>query len=309
MPRSDFIDSSREVLDQVGSPPFLRKLGRFRLGVHQALARRPGSNPASRATQANGLEMANYKTYTPGDDLRHFDWNAYMRLGQKVIKTFRAEQEAPLHLLIDTSASMGVPKSDGKLPLAVGVAASLAYVSLRQQDPVCIVGVGKNATGATPFYRHPSHFGEIRAALARLQASGPTLLTEGIVSYLRTARLPGLAIVLSDFLVHPDIYERTLGALLERRYAVAALRLIGPLERDPSDLRGRIRLHDAETGTERIVDLSDAHRARYRSTLRDHLTGLSSWCASHGVTYGLLCTDDGIEVSVLRGVPGVGILQ
>src|SRR5215510_6013220 len=144
MPPSASTADVGAALRAVSAPHVLRKLDRLRLVAQHSVTHRPGNTPVARATQASGLELANHKAYAPGDDLRHLDWNAYGRLDQRLIKTFRAEREAPVHLLIDASASMAVPAADGKLAFAIGLAAGLAYVALRQTNPVRIVILGEN---------------------------------------------------------------------------------------------------------------------------------------------------------------------
>src|SRR4030095_16605087 len=162
MPPSDSIADVGAALRTVSAPQVLRKLDRLRLSSQLSVTQRPGNTPVARATQASGLELSNHKLYTPGDDLRHLDWNAYGRLDQRVIKTFRAEREAPVHLFIDTSASMGVPAADGKLPFAVGLAAGLAYVALRQNNPVrAILLSGSAASRLSPLFRHVQRLPEL----------------------------------------------------------------------------------------------------------------------------------------------------
>jgi hypothetical protein len=157
-------------------------------------------------------------------------------------------------------------------------------------------------------FRHPGRFEEIQGILAGLFPAGPTILSEGFGAYLRATRLPGLAVILSDFLVPPEVYEQALESLLARGLGVAALRLIGRGEREPARFL-RLRLHDAETGDERAVDLSAENLALYRSALEEHLGALKRWCASHGALYGAADTEGGIEALVLHDLPRIGILQ
>jgi uncharacterized protein (DUF58 family) len=311
MQPNDSIADLSHPLRAVSDPAFLSKLHRFRLRVRHSASRRTGNTSMPFAVQSDGMELANHKSYTPGDDLRHFDWNAYGRLDQKLIKTFRAEREAPLHLIIDTSASMGVPAADGKLEFAAALAAGLAYVSLRQHDPVQLVALARERRGGSlaPLFRHPQRLPDLQAILATLRPSGTTILEEGIAAYLRTTRLPGIVIVLSDFLVRPPVYEGALGRLRERGYSVAALRVIGPGERDPRDLPRRVRIRDAETGCERLVDLDLAHRQRYAAALEGQLADLKTWCDRHLVTYALVDTALGLEACLLREMPRAGLLQ
>src|SRR4051794_12012578 len=136
MPPSASTAELDAVLRIVTAPPVLRKLERLRLSAQHSVTQRPGNTRVARATQASGLELANHKAYAPGDDLRHLDWNAYGRLDERLIKTFQAEREAPVHLLIDASASMAVPVEDGKFAFAAGLVAGLGYIALRHSNPV-----------------------------------------------------------------------------------------------------------------------------------------------------------------------------
>src|SRR5512143_3669546 len=159
------------------TPRFLRKLDRLHLSVRRSLSTRPGNTPMPRGSQGSGIEIERHKSYDAGDDLRQLDWNAYGRLDELLIKTFRAEREAPLHLFIDASASMGVPAGDAKFTFALSLAASLAYVSVRNHDPVRAVGVNAvlpRGYVAAPFLRHRSALHSLRDFLLQLQPQGET---------------------------------------------------------------------------------------------------------------------------------------
>src|ERR1700720_1872080 len=52
-------------------------------------------------------EFAEYRAYTPGDDLRHVDWNVFARTEKAFLKRYRGETNSQLTLMLDSSASMG----------------------------------------------------------------------------------------------------------------------------------------------------------------------------------------------------------
>lgn len=292
------------------APSFLRTLDRLRFAGQHSVGQNPGVTPVARVTQASGHEIAAHKPYAPGDDLRHVDWNALARLDQRVIKTFRAEREAPLHLLIDASASMDAPAGDGKFPFAVGLAASLAYVALRHGNPVRIALLGgPDGARLAPLLRHAQRLPELHQFLAAVAAGGPTRLLDGVRAYLRTTRLPGTAVVLSDFLVEPAAYEAALDELRGHRYDVAAIRVIGPDERTADELPRRIRLRDAETGTERTLELTAAQRQRYAAAVEHHLANLRSWCAARAIVCAIADTAAGLGATMLHELPRTGLLQ
>src|ERR1700690_659309 len=74
-------------------------------------------------------EFAEYRMYTPGDDLRHVDWNVYARTDRCYLKRYHGETNTHVTLLLDASRSMGFTShSVSKIDYARFLAASLAYL-------------------------------------------------------------------------------------------------------------------------------------------------------------------------------------
>src|SRR3984885_6392778 len=116
-------------------PGYLERLDGLILGARRARTARPGRRVLGRV-QGAGIEPENFREYSVGDDLRFLDWNAYARLDDLTIRTFRAERQVEITILIDASASMGLPRDDDKLGLALLLGASLAYIGMNENDPV-----------------------------------------------------------------------------------------------------------------------------------------------------------------------------
>src|SRR5271170_8026776 len=71
-------------------------------------------------------EFAEYRAYTPGDDLRHIDWNVFARTERMFLKRFHGDTNSQLLILLDSSASMSFKSgSVSKLDYARFLAASL----------------------------------------------------------------------------------------------------------------------------------------------------------------------------------------
>ena len=51
-------------------------------------------------------EFAEYRAYSPGDDLRHVDWNVFARSENMFLKRYRGETNCQVTILLDTSRSM-----------------------------------------------------------------------------------------------------------------------------------------------------------------------------------------------------------
>src|SRR6202050_5077348 len=83
------------------------------------------------------LEFAEYRAYTPGDDLRHVDWNLFARTDRMYLKRYRGETNSQLRLLLDASNSMQYSSHEvSKMNYARYAAAALFYLAIHnQRDP------------------------------------------------------------------------------------------------------------------------------------------------------------------------------
>src|ERR1700694_5891899 len=85
-------------------------------------------------------EFAEYRAYTPGDDLRHVDWNVFARTERAYLKRYRGATNCQLTMMLDSSASMGY-SSHGITKLDYGrfLAVSLAYLANQQRDAAGVI--------------------------------------------------------------------------------------------------------------------------------------------------------------------------
>src|ERR1700676_630469 len=150
-------------------------------------------------------EFAEYRAYTPGDDLRHVDWNVFARTERAYLKRYRGETTSLLAVLLDASQSMEYAShSVTKMDYARYIAASLFYLAIHSQ---------RDAAGLVVFdddvrnYIRPS---TRQGQLARLR-SGPDLAEPRArtnfakpIDHLRQfLRRRGMVLVISDFFGAP----------------------------------------------------------------------------------------------------------
>jgi uncharacterized protein (DUF58 family) len=285
----------------------------MRLRVGRASGARPGETPVRGASQSSGVEVESFKTYTPGDDIRHVDWIALGRLDQLFTRRFVPEREIPLHVLVDGSASMGVPRASSKFRFAIRLAVSLAYMAINHNDSVRLAvfrRVGEElALVETRRYRHRGRFPELEPILAGLAPSGGTALLEGVNAYLERNREGGLAFVLSDFLTPVAVYQEALTRLRARRLEVRVVHLVGHAERELGALRGRLRLRDVETGTNKDVALTETERRRYRQAFESRIEEIRRFCHAYGIGHALAVTEDGVAHFLTRTLAAQGLIE
>ena len=211
----------------------LRKLNQLTLVASRV---RTGAIKGERRSSRRGssVEFADYRDYTPGDDLRRLDWNIYARLDRPFIKLFEEEEDLAVYVLVDGSRSMDWGEGDlHKFQYALRLAAGLGAITLASGD-VLSVGVlqsGRVATEYGPARGQgvlPRFFGFLNG----LGAGGETDLNASLRGFALKPRRSGLVILISDLLA-PGGYETGLRPLLGRGHEVTLLHLLAPDELDP----------------------------------------------------------------------------
>ena len=122
-------------------------------------------------------EFADYRNYVEGDDLRFIDWNIYGRLDRLFLKLFLEEEDLHVHLLVDTSMSMGFGMPH-KLDFAKRVAAAIGYIGLANMDRVQVHAFGEGLSGKTSALRGKVSSHKLFSFLEDLEPCGITGLRD-----------------------------------------------------------------------------------------------------------------------------------
>jgi uncharacterized protein (DUF58 family) len=99
-----------------------------------------------------GFELADFRPYSPGDDLRDLDWNALARWNEPVVRRFRDAQPAELRIVVDRSPSMGFGNPT-KETMARRIAGAVGIVAIASGIAVQAAGEGANAKDAQSWLR------------------------------------------------------------------------------------------------------------------------------------------------------------
>jgi uncharacterized protein (DUF58 family) len=207
-----------------------------------------------------GIDVADLRTYTPEDDVRHIDWNVTARLDEPYVRQYHEDRELTAWLLLDRSRSMAFgPEGRGKDVVLVELAVTLARLLGRGGNRVGALLFDEQLERTVPPRTGRTHVLRLGHELSRPRpiATAPgatTDLAQLLHAGLTTIRRRSLVFVVSDFITVPG-WERPL-AQLARRHEVVAIRVVDPLERELPPL-GLIVVEDAETGEQVVADTSD----------------------------------------------------
>jgi uncharacterized protein (DUF58 family) len=262
----------------------LRKLNQLTLVASRV---RAGAIKGERRSSRRGssVEFADYRDYTPGDDLRRLDWNIYARLDRPFIKLLEEEEDLAVHILLDGSQSMDWGEGEAhKFNYARRLAAGLGAVALASGD-VLTIGLLQRGSVAVEFgpSRGQASLPRLFDFLEGLEAVGKTNLNLSMREYSIRSRRVGLVILISD-LFTPDGYEAGLRQLLGRGHEAALLHVLAPDELDPP-LAGDLQLVDIETNHAQDVSLDGGLRAQYRLRARAWIRAAQLDCRKQGIRY------------------------
>ncbi len=288
-----------------------------------------GKLPGERRSRRRGssVEFDDFRDYTPGDDLRHIDWNVLARLDRLFVKLFREDEDLALHIVVDASASMdaGTPS---KLVLAQRLAVGLAYIGLSGQSRVLVSVIGAprrravQTLAAMRGRRNLRRIGEFVLGASRAPEGesaaghGAGAFNAALKEIALARRGRGVMVVLSDFLVAEDV-RTGLGYLSGNAggggFDVHAFMVLSPGELEPEKeagggVIGDVRLTDVETGRATEVSISGAVLRRYKTRIAAHVEMVRRVCTARGIGFAMVRSDADAGDLLTRVLRARGVL-
>lgn len=277
---------------------FLKKLEYLHVVSKKAFA---GQARADRLApkRGRGLEFADTRPYSVGDDFRHIDWKAYRRLGRLLLRLFDEEQDLPIYLFIDASQSMAPPgQGEEKFEQALRIAAALCYIGLAHLDRVTIMPFDSTVREERSPGQGKGRIFRVFEMLEQMRPGGSTNMAESFKSFAARGRRAGLAVVISDFL-DPQGYETALKMLQARGHDVYAVQMASEQDRDPGAL-GDVRFVDAENGETRDIEVTPALARAYTAAWEKHTEDLQTYCGRYNIGYVRADVERPVEEIILK---------
>jgi uncharacterized protein (DUF58 family) len=243
-------------------------------------------------------EFAEYRAYTPGDDLRHVDWNLFARTERTYLKRYRGETNSQLTILLDASNSMQYSSHEvTKMSYARYAAAALFYLAIHnQRDPAGLIVFDDEVR---EFIRPSTRLGQLSRLLAGLERAEPrarTNFAKPMKYFQELLRRRGMVIIISDFYEEPESIVKTIEPLRFHGSEVVLFHVLDPQEIQPK-LNGPSILVDMET-ERRMEVVPDYVKSEYRRRIDAHLEQMESKAKSAGLGYHLLVTDKPLDAAL-----------
>lgn len=286
-------------------PGFLKQLEQLKVHTRRSfLGSRQGIHTSRR--RGHGLEFADYRPYSPGDDFRTIDWNVLGKTDRVYIREYREEQDLNILFLLDASASMRFPKDDSKLLYAQRLLLALSYAALSNGDTVAISILG----GATsPRYRSLKAISRELEFLTANPAAEWESLTSAVQLGVSRMRFPGKCFLISDCLYEPQELASAVDFIRSRNFEVSLLQVLAPSEIELKLPSGSFSARDNEQKKSISLALDQRSAEEYRKLLGEHLAAIENYALRSGVSSLTLSSADDLEEVILSRLPAMGILK
>jgi uncharacterized protein (DUF58 family) len=234
-------------------------------------------------------EFEEYRAYSPGDDLRHVDWNVYARTERAYLKRYRGETNTSAVVMLDASASMGFGAKVTKFEYAKYLASSLAYLAHLQRDSTGLIVFHDQVAN---FVRPSSRQGQLMRLLhgiGEAELGKRTNFEQPFIELQQFMKRRGVTALISDFFENPETVIKTVEPLRFRGNELILFHVLDPREIELQLDDGAL-LVDMETG-EALESTPEYAKTEYRQKVQAHIEELRTKAHAAGIDYFLLRTD------------------
>jgi uncharacterized protein (DUF58 family) len=240
------------------------------------------------------VEFAEYREYTPGDEIKHIDWRVFSRSDKYFIKQYEEETNMRCYFLLDTSESM-LYRSGKVTKLEYGsfLIAALAFLVLMQRDSVSLVTFDSILRKYIPPRNSFKHY---QVLLQTLESASPGVKTDipGVFHDLaERMKKRGLVIVISDFFTDVDKLLVSLQHFKHKKHEVIVFHVLDRAEAEfPFNDMTRFE------GLEKEPDITAEGwtvRKGYLDAFTSFSEKLRKGCRQKKIDYVRLLTDEKLE--------------
>jgi uncharacterized protein (DUF58 family) len=243
------------------------------------------------------VEFAEHRQYMPGDPIRYIDWKVYGKTDRFYIKEYEEETNLRAYIIIDGSGSMGY-SSDGITKLEYGcyLAASLAYLMLKQQDSVGLLIFDTKLRRYIPPRSVKRHLHVLLKEIAAVTAREETDLGESLHELAQRVKRRGLIILISDLLDDEERVIRGLKLFRHMKHEVIVFHVLDPYE-VTFPFEHEVILRDMETGEE-IPAVPWEIRREYRGRVGSWIDRYRTVLRQSGIDYVPIKTSTTFDVAL-----------
>jgi uncharacterized protein (DUF58 family) len=235
-------------------------------------------------------EFAEYRAYTPGDDLRHVDWNVYARTERAYLKRYRGETNTALMVLLDASGSMGFGSGPiNKFTYAKYLASALVFLAHLQRDSAGLIVFHDDVANFIPPSARQGQLMRLMHGIDRAGLGKRTNFRRPFFELQQFLKRRGITVLISDFFEQPSTIIETLEPLRFRGNELILFHVLDPGELEPK-IADAALLIDMESD-DAIEATPEYARTEYRSKISSHIETLRTKAQTAGIDYFFVRSD------------------
>lgn len=243
------------------------------------------------------VEFVQHREYVAGDDIRRIDWKVWSKTDKYYLKLFEEDTNLRTTLLVDLSESMQFGSGAmNKYEYGCTVAASLAYLLLKQQDAVSLIAFDEAIRTVVPARSRQNH---LHALLTSLNAENPSKKTDmySVLRYVAEEKTQkGLVVLISDLFADREGLFKGLKLLRHRGHDVLLFHVLDDQELD-FEYAGTTKFEGLEDAGELVCDPRSLREA-YQQALQKFLDQLRHHCARSLVDYQIVRTSEHLDAAL-----------
>ena len=240
------------------------------------------------------VEFSEHRPYGFGDEVRHIDWKLWSKTDKYYVKQFEEETNLKAHIILDQSKSMDYSSSkETKFEYAKLLAASFAYILIKQQDAVGLALFDEKINKLIPPRSVPSHLNVLLSQMEAAKPGSKTNIARALHHSAEGISKRGLVIVISVLM---DDIHSTINGLRHLRHKGHEVIVFHILDQEELsfNFNKRIKFIDKETGEEITTDPSHIQK-EYVAHFKKHCDAIKQGCGHNRIEYVQLLSNQPLD--------------
>ena len=269
-------------------PELLQRMGDLELIAREVVE---GLRVGSHRSPLRGFstEFSHHRQYSPGDEIRDIDWRVFGRTDRYYTKLYEAETNFDCTILIDASTSMSYGSGKvNKLEYAKFLAASLAYVVLKQRDSVGLSVFDSEMREYLPPRSAMGVILQIDQLLRDIKPTPKTSIAKQLHDIALMMKRRSFVILISDLFSDVDDILAGLDHLRHDGHNVIVMHTLDPYEIE-FPFKGTWQFDGLE-GEEPLTTQPERIRDDYLAKFDEYLKTLKAGCVASHIDYSMVDT-------------------
>jgi len=249
--------------------------------------------------KGSSIEFLEHKEYSPGNEIKHIDWKVLAKTDKYYIKQFEEETNLKCYIFLDASGSMGY-KSTGisKFEYAATLAASLAYLLLKQSDLVGLISFSDKVLQYIPPRSRLTHLHVILNALTELKTMGKSNTSIILNEFIEKIGRRSLIIIISDFFDDTKKIIHQLKYFQFKKNEVILFHILDPYELTfPFEA---ITFFESMEDDRRILADPKSIKDRYLSEINHFTEQFKQSCFENQIDYWLIDSSTPLDQALIK---------